>query len=181
MKAFFTQLILIYCLLVGANLMGQDSWQIYKSPDGSFQVSCPGGLLQVKEQSTITGVGKLTNRAYYINMDKDHPNFLYMITSVHYPSGTFNQDSLELIGDFLKSTSLSLQESTGCRIQYELVNLEDEYPNMIMRLHDDESRTGIKAKIYIKNNVLYTLQAYTTSDNKLNDFLDKFINSFQLL
>ncbi len=180
MNGFYGNLVFIIIFLTNTNIICQKSWQRYNAPDESFTVNCPGGMLKYKEKHTITEVGKLLNKAYYINMDKNHPNFLYMVTSVQYPEGTFINDTTNIAESYLKNTAYSLQESTGCKSQYERIDIESEIPNMVMRLYDAKTETAIKAKIYLYKDVLYILQVYTNHDNKLNDFIDKFLNSFKL-
>jgi hypothetical protein len=174
------QCLVIFFLFFNIVIFSQDTWMKYEAPDRSFTISCPGGIMNATVKEVITGVGKLVNKVYYINMADDHPNFLYMVSTVHYPSGTFHKDSLDLIEDYFIQSSISLQESTGCKLQYKLVEVFDEVPNMILRLIDEASGTGIKAKMFLYSDTLYTIQAYTNHDNKLNEFLDQFINSFTI-
>jgi hypothetical protein len=174
----FGMLLSILCI---APINGQESWKKYTAPDKSFSINCPGGIMEYSEKEIITGVGKLTNKVHFLNIEKGHINFLYMVTSVSYPEGTFPHDSLELIESFLLESANSLSESTGCQLQYKLVEMYDEVPNMVLRLYDQKSNTGIKSKVYLYDDTLYTLQAFTTHENKLNDFIDEFINSFKIL
>jgi hypothetical protein len=167
-------------ILFSLHVNAQDLWKKYRAPDNSFSISCPGGVMSYSEKDVETGVGRLNNKVHFLNMDKEHPNFLYMVTSVDYPEGTFNSDSLDLMVEYFKEASLSLEQTTGCKLQYKLIEVYDEIPNMILRLSDETSGTGIKAKMFIKGDVLYTVQAFTTNANQLNDFIDDFINSFHI-
>jgi hypothetical protein len=162
-------------------MSGQSDWRLFEPIDQNFSVNCPGGLMEYTSKSFITGIGEMTNQAYFLNMKGDHPNFLYLINIVEYPEQSFPKDSIRLIEELLSTTAEAMSESTGCQIMYQQTEMNDEVPFLILRLHDKESNTSIKSKVFVIHDRLYTLQVYTSHENKLNDFVDKFIKSFRVL
>ena len=175
-------LIIISLSLLGVELVsGQNEWQKYLDPNGKFEVFCPGGLMQMKEQEVVTELGHLKNTAYFIQMDNPHPNHLYMITTIDYPKGAFPKDSLSMIEEFFEEVLISLEQNTNTKEQYHQMEVTAQTKEMISRLISLDGKTSIKARVLLKDDILYTLQAYTNHSNKLNDFLDQFIDSFKLL
>lgn len=164
-----------------SSVSGQDDWLKYKDPSGQFEVLCPGGLMQIKHQEVTSEMGSLKNTAHFIQMDAPHPNHLYMITTVEYPTGAFPEDSLALATDFFEEILVSLEQNTNTKEQYHTTDVTKERKEMLLRLTSLDSKLSIKAKVVLENDVLYTLQAYTSHSNNLNEFLDQFINSFVVL
>jgi len=169
-----------YLILWANNVSGQSKWSTYHSPKNDFSILCPGGIMKYESKTVITSIGPLINQVHYLDLPADHPNFLYTINVINYPEGSINKDSIEVIDELFDTTVESMSESTGCKISYSQKSLQEDIPYVIVRLMDQKSNTSIKSKVFLIEDSVYSLQVYTMHDNKLNDFIDKFINAFQV-
>ena len=179
MTSYKSSILIVGALLFIVNqIFSQSNWATYTPPGKDFSIICPGGVMKYETKSIITGIGPLNNHVHYLDLPSDHPNFLYSINIVNYPEGSFDTDSTDIVDDLFETSVSALSESTGCKINYSQKSLLEDIPYVIVRLSDEKSNTSIKAKVLLKNDSVYSLMVYTLHDNKLNDFIDKFINSF---
>lgn len=161
-----------------ADLYGQSEWKKFLPLDGKFQILFPAQP-EIRSRDLNTELGMLKSYNYSVKTDKDHPNFLYSVNVVEYPENTFHQDSLLLIDDVLYETILNLSEKLKCKITYENeIMINSESRSKIFRLTDDLSGQVVKGIVVLKDNVLYTVNVFTMKEKSLNQFMDKFINSF---
>ncbi len=162
------------------DLIGQDAWSVYKSPENDFEVNMPG-LPSIKNKDLHVEIGTLKHTSYNLKMDPKDKNFLYSIHKVTYPESTFNNDSIELNYIILTESIKSMSELLKCKIVY--VNNDVYEGNLCnkFRLTDDLSGQVVKGVTIMNNDRIYTLMSYTMLDRSLNDDIDKFLNSFHLI
>ncbi len=154
-------------------------WQVFHSSDNLFSVSCPGGIMNFNEKKINSSVGVLENQVYYLDLE-DHPNHLYMISLVKYPEGALEKDSIGRIEEFLIESCESLALNTGYTIKYRDTQMENTPYYAMMRMYNKDKKDGVKVKALVNNDILYIVQVYSNHPNQLNDFMERFIQSFKL-
>jgi len=174
------------CLLVmfvmPMALNAQQDWIKFEAEgDMPFSIDVPA-VMGMKSKTITTQVGDLTNTTYALARTKEEsPNFLYMVSMIDYPEGTFPMDSTDLKETYLTESITSLANGVNGEVLY--LSDIDEGKNgqgKLFRLKYDEDFMVIKGKAFIKNDVFIAIQVYTTKDKSLNDEMDVFLDSFRV-
>jgi len=174
------------CLLVmfvmPMALNAQQDWIKFEAEgDMPFSIDVPA-VMGMKSKTITTQVGDLTNTTYALERTKEEsPNFLYMVSMIDYPEGTFPMDSTDLKETYLTESITSLANGVNGEVLY--LSDIDEGKNgqgKLFRLKYDEDFMVIKGKAFIKNDVFIAIQVYTTKDKSLNDEMDVFLDSFRV-
>lgn len=162
-------------------LQAQDMWQYMTSYEGNFKVHAPGVLTE-KVQTITTEVGELEyHRFFYQSPTDDAENYIYMINYVDYPLGSLHSDSLELVQTLFETSKEAALENVAGELQYaDQLNFYD-YPAQIWRIDYNEGNAVLKTKVFFVKNRFYLLQVATTKPKRMNQSINQFLDSFQLL
>ena len=158
--------------------ISQEKWSQFESDQ--FTILAPGKL-EKKTKKITTEMGEVNTINYSLVFEKEHPNYLYTINVIEYPTGTINKDSLATIQEMINETLSGLEENLQSKIQY-TSSLDIDYTNgYIFRMINETKGLITKGKIIVFNDYLYTLMVYTTKEKSLNREMDKFLDSFKIL
>jgi len=174
----------ILLLFLGLSLVSWasvDNWKPFKDYDGRFSVLAPGEL-EKRTTEIETDIGTVIYNSFiYQAQDEEEENLVYMVSYCDYPEYTIHSDSTELIESFFGTTVESSVES----VQGELIYATDinlgTYPGKHWRVNYNDNKAVIKTKAYVVGQRYYSVQAITYKYKSLNQDMDKFLDSFQLL
>ncbi len=168
----------IACLLLTISIQAQQNWQKFTPSGQTFEIMSPGEMKN-GEKNILTDIGSLQPVTWLHQGADGDPNYLYLVSYIDYPDGTFHEDSIEMIKE-LMDVSIDTQVKT---LSGELVYQSDVpfgmYPGVVFRASYNKNSAVVKGRIILIRNRLYILQVYTLSEKSLNPEMDKFLNSFK--
>lgn len=168
-------------VFMASGVKAQDNWVRYVSEvDQGFSVEVPAEMT-LHRKSVSTAVGALETLAYTYEGDVDDKNKLFLINQVDYPSGTFPIDSLDLQSTFLNESIATAASRIGGKVLYANESITDGQVSYLFRLKYNEGQGVVKGYSLIVDDVFYMLQVYCHTDDSLNDEMDVFLDSFQVL
>ncbi len=157
----------------------QTIWKKFSPADQPFEVSVTGDMKN-GEKKILTEVGDLHPITWMYQGAKDDPNFIYSVSYVDYPEGTFHQDSTDLVNELFDVSIESNIKSLGGTLVYKSESAYSQYPGVIYRASYNDNKAVIKSRMILVKDRFYALQVYTLSEKSLNGGMDKFLNSFIL-
>lgn len=167
-------------MIVCQAVMAQEGFIKFKDLQERFEVEAPG-YLKYNTKTFTTQAGKVTNENFSLKKEGNHPNSLYLINTVNYEMGSFNQDSTDFIEEYLENNVINTADMNECKVIYAtLSRLAKGTPMISYRLEGQSSDKIIKGAFYIKDNTIFGLQVFTTKRASLNPYIDRFMNSFIL-
>jgi len=158
----------------------------YVAEDGSFSILSPGPFTE-KYQELSTDIGDIEVFTLLCQTDlEDNPNFLYLINYYDYPPGFQDQEDGESEEDFINNLfDESIDQSVtslGGKLLYSTnIRLQDNYDGRLNRVSYNDGDSIVKSKMFLVGNRFYFIQVYTTKDNSLNQLMDDFLDSFEVL
>ncbi|MFZ1749953.1 MAG: hypothetical protein WAU01_07165 [Saprospiraceae bacterium] len=171
---------LISCFSTGF-LHGQDAtkWQIFSPPGQSFEVFVPGSM-KSGEKKILTDVGYMHPVTWLYQSTDGDPNYLYTVSYVDYPEGTFHSDSTDLIKElFDTSIDANIGDLNG-QLVYQSEQPYGNHQGVIYRAAYNGNKAVVKGRMILCNDRFYAIQVFTLSEKSLNPDMDKFLNSFKL-
>lgn len=167
-------------MFVWVGISAQDGFIKYIDLQNRFEVEAPG-YFKYNEKTFSTQAGKVTHESFSLKKDANHPNSLYLINTVNYEEGYFNQDSLEFIEEYLENNVINVAEANKCKIVYAtLGRLAKGTPMINFRLEGISEDKIVKGAFYIKDNTIFGVQVFTTKKASMNHLIDRFMQSFTL-
>lgn len=158
----------------------QTLWKKFSPSGQPFEVAVTGEMKN-GEKRILTEVGDLHPITWMYQGTKDDPNFIYSVSYVDYPDGTFHKDSTALIEELFQASIESNIKSLGGTLVYKSESPYSQYPGVIYRGAYNDNKAVIKSRMILVNDRFYALQVYTLSEKSLNGDMDKFLNSFRLI
>lgn len=158
----------------------------YVADDGSFSVQSPGAFTE-KYQELTTDIGDIEVFTLLCQTDiNEHPNFLYLINYYDYPPGFKDGEEEESEADFInnlfnESIDQSVTNLSGNLLYSTNITLQDSYEGRLNRISYNDGASIVKSKMFLVDNRFYFIQVYTTKENSLNEPMDEFLDSFQVL
>lgn len=171
--------IIILMLLIPAVGLTQE-WQRYHAPDGSFRIDLPGAFVHNLE-SHITDLGDFEVNSFIYKAKDDDLNFLYLVNYFDYPENTFPQDSFAYINELLSQSVEQSAEDLNGKLIYSADIEQNYFPAKISRIEYAEQQAVVKSKMVLASNRFYSVQVYSTIEKSLNDDIDRFLDSFEIL
>jgi len=98
-----------------------------------------------------------------------------------YPEGTVHSDSLDLLKDFFQATVESSVTSVNGELFYAADIKLGDHPGKLWRVNYRDNTAAIKTKAFVAGNRYYAVQAITLRDKSLNNAIDKFLDSFEII
>lgn len=150
------------------------------SPKGQpFEILCPGEMKN-GEKKLITEIGEIHPVTWVYQGMENENNYIYSISYVDYPEGTFHPDSTELINEFFKvSMDTHIKDIKG-ELVYKAPANYYSYPGVMYRASYNQNRAVAKSRMIMAGDRFYALQVYTISEKSLNEDMDRFLNSFEI-
>jgi len=131
-----------------------------------------------QEKVVDTEMGQLTTVAYTYEGDEEDKNKLYMINEVQYPTGTFPEDSLLLMTDYLEAAIETAARAITGELLYAHRLDTDDYVGFLFRIKYNEGKAVMKGYSILHNDVFYMVKAYAHTDDSLNDDMNIYLESF---
>jgi hypothetical protein len=177
-KHLIVSLLLLHIITIPSGIEAQ-SWIRFK-PDGQpFEVYVPGEMKN-GEKKILTKVGELHPITWLYQAKADESNYLYSVSYVDYPEGTFHSDSTELIQELFKvSIETHISDLNG-KLIYESESPYLSYPGILYRASYNNNKAVVKSRMILSGDRFYALQVYTLSEKSLNPDMDKFLDSFKI-
>ncbi len=169
---------LIFLFLCHNIATGQEEWKRFTPPGQSFEILTPGEMKN-GEKRILTDLGHIQPVTWLFNDPAGVPNYLYLLSYIDYPDGTFNLDSLDLIREFFDVTIETQVKELAGQLVYQSDSPFGFYPGRIFRASYNQNKTVVKGRLILIDDRCYILQVYTFSEKSLNPEMDKFLNSFR--
>lgn len=169
----------LFIVLDFGNTNAQSPWITFTPTGQPFEVKSPGEMKN-GEKNILTDMGYIRPVTWlYQGLDAD-PNYLYMVSYIDYPQGTFHRDSTNLMQELLNvSLETQLKDLAGTLV-YKSEAPYRNHPGIIYRAAYNTNKAVVKGRIILVNERLYFLQVYTLSEKSLNHDMDKFLESFKI-
>ncbi len=174
------QLVCFFLLIpfVSVTLDAQ-AWVKFSPPGQPFEIACPG-IMKQGEKKLLTEVGEMHPVTWVYQGAEKESNYIYSISYVDYPDGSFHPDSTALIDEFFKvSMDTHIQDLKG-ELVYKTTAGYYSYPGMMYRVSYNKNKAVTKSRMILAGDRFYALQVYTISEKSLNQDMDKFLNSFEI-
>jgi hypothetical protein len=158
---------------------GQDVWQVNRASDQSCEWLAPGRMRDgMKRIPTV--LGEIPQITWVYQPEKEHPNYLYMVSWIDYPVGTFSTDSIQLIQELFSETVSSLVEDIKGELVYGSVQEDAARPAYIFRAALHDGNHVVKGRMMLDKDRFYMMQVYTFKDKSLNNDIDRFLQSLRI-
>lgn len=157
----------------------QEMFNKFLSTEHRFEVLLPSEPI-IQEKMVPSSIGSLKNVSFHVSSEEDKPNIYYAVQLIYYPEGSFIQDSMDMISEFLTEAVSSIANTTRTGVVYRNILTEGKYPSILYRLADNEKGIGFKGKMILAGSVFYSLQVMFEKSKSLNKEMDKFLNSFKI-
>ena len=175
------RIIICLFLLVGAAEEAKaQTWKKFRPVGENFEVSVPGQMTNA-EKKIFTDVGELHPVTWMYQDNGNKTNFLYTLSYVDYPEGTFHKDSSDFIADFFKeSINAHLHDLKGSLV-YQVDAPYYSYAGVSYRASYNKNKTVVKSRMIIAGDRFYALQVYAKTENSLDPDMDRYLNSFDII
>lgn len=155
-------------------------WQRYSTDEGFFRIDIPGKFVHNVE-SHQTDLGEFEVHSYIYKALEEDLNFLYLVNYFDYPENTFPIDSTIRINDLLVESIAQSAEDLGGKVIYSADIAQNYFPAKISRIEYADQQAVVKSKIVLARDRFYSVQVYSTIEKSLNDDIDRFLDSFQIM
>ena len=182
-KSFMTSITLKYlfvstCIFT-TSLISAQTWVRFSPNNQPFEVYVPGEM-KSGEKKLLTDVGELHAITWLYNSDGNDPNYLYSVSYVDYPEGTFHSDSIDLISEFFEISLQTHIKGLKGQLVYKSDTPYLSYPGLLYRASYNDNKAIVKSRLILSGDRFYALQVYTVSEKSLNPEMDKFLSSFEI-
>jgi hypothetical protein len=171
-------LALFVCLFLATN--AQSKWKTFTPKNQTFEVLVPGDMTN-GEKKVLTEVGSLHPITWLYQGVKGDPNYLYSVSYVDYPEGSFHSDSLDLIKEFFEVGMDTHIHDLGGELIYQSESNLNFYPGIVYRASYNNNKAVVKSRMLLIGDRFYALQVYTLSETSLNNEMNHFLDSFRLI
>jgi hypothetical protein len=167
-------------LLFSEFLHAQDQWQVNRATDKSCEWLAPGKMKDgMKRIPTV--LGEIPQITWVYQPEDNHPNYLYLVSWIDYPSGTFSLDSIHVIHQLFEVSANTLVNDLKGELVYGTAQYDHSKPSYVFRVSFREGNQVVKGKMLLHNDRFYMMQVYTLKDNSLNNDIDRFLQSIRML
>jgi hypothetical protein len=170
-------LLLFYFLPIG--IYSQD-WVKLTDLEERFNIQFPQHPIY-KIQEFKNQQGNVVNESYSVANLTDHPNQGYALNILSYDHDLVDLSNQEDIEELLTNTSLDLAQINRMKISYSKINYQEDSgkPYLDLRAVSKNEKQVLRSRIWLSKRRMVTLQVYSTGVNSLNEFIDKFIQSYE--
>jgi hypothetical protein len=160
-----------------------DLWQVTVAEEGNFQVRFPVTPV-VRVESSETVMGTIAHKTYLAEPEIGSDNNLsYSASYMAYPLNLINSRLInkEQVDEFLKYTIDGIARSLGATLMTEKDIAYGLFPGKEVKMDYQNGMADIKCRLYLVDNVLYTLKVTSPSKSDANKTREYFLNSFKLI
>jgi len=164
---------------VEPNAKQEDKWYSFTSDESGFGIEMPA-IPQEQIKQVASNFGELTLNIYIHQAKQEsEENLLYMVMRTKYPEGSsIHSDSTAIIESFFQDAiNGSVKSVNGELIEARDISFGD-YPGKDIEISFQDGAIIISMRQILVNNYVYVLQVMTLANNKDNELIDKFYNSF---
>jgi len=161
------------------SLLAQE-WIKFQPTDQPFAVLVPGQMKN-GEKKLITDLGELHPVTWIYEGKETENNYLFTVSYVDYPEGTFHRDSLELINELFDASIETHIDDLKGKLIYRSPGEYYSYPGVMYRASYNKNKAVVKSRLILAGDRFYALQVYTITPKSLNAEMDKFLDSFEIL
>ena len=174
-------LLSVWLLLLSSFIYAQDTWILNRASDRSCEWLAPGKMKDgMKRISTV--MGEIPQITWVFQPEKYDPNYLYMVSWIDYPTGTFSLDSIHLIHQLFDISANTLVNDLKGELVYGSVQDHDSLrPAYLFRASFRDGNQVVKGKMLLDKDRFYMMQVYTFKDKSLNHGIDRFLQSLRIL
>ncbi|MBC7884296.1 MAG: hypothetical protein H7X99_02395 [Saprospiraceae bacterium] len=177
-QKYITLFLIIMVFSNSGGMLAQSVWKKFSPPDQPFEVMTPV-VMKNGEKKILTDLGQLFSTTWMCQGEGDDPNFIYSLSYVDYPAGTFHADSTALIDDFFNISVDTNIKNLGGTLVYKSDLPYGPHPGVIYRASYNNNGAVIKSRMMLIGDRFYALQVFTLSEKSLNPEMDRFLNSFK--
>ncbi len=157
------------------------NWSVFTSENGGFAVLSPAPL-ELNVQNIPTQAGEIQLHTYTHKVpDSTQQVFLYSVTYYEYPEVLIPPDSTEMVEQFFTETLSAIADRLEGQIVYSEPVSSSDYPTRLTRISYENDSYALKNKMILANNRFYLIEVFSTSDQVIDNSINKFIDSFKLL
>ena len=164
-------------LFISSFLHGQ--WVEYSSKFSDFTIDVPVEM-DHKEDLFLTEMGQIEFHSYRCQPDKNDRNALYMLHHYSYPDSLLSKDTTGLIQDLFEATIEESVSNLLGTLDYSTEISYNDHPGILYRIKYNNGRAVVKSKAYAIGDEFYVLQVFATTDNSINDTMDRYLDSFRI-
>ena len=160
-----------------------DLWEITVVKEGNFQVKFPvTPVIRVESSETVMGTIEHTTYLAEPEIGSDN-NLSYAASFMAYPLNLINSRliSKEQVDQFLRYTIDGMARSIGAKLVAEKDIAYGLFPGKEVSMDYQNGMADIKCRVYLVDNVLYTLKVTSPSKSDVNKSREYFLNSFKLI
>lgn len=174
-------LLSVWLLLLSSFIYAQDTWILNRATDRSCEWLAPGKMKDgMKRIPTV--MGEIPQITWVFQPEKDDPNYLYMVSWIDYPIGTFSLDSIHLIHQLFDVSANTLVNDLKGELVYGSVqDYDPNRPTYLFRASFRDGNQVVKGKMLLDKDRFYMMQVYTFKDKSLNHGIDRFLQSLRIL
>lgn len=166
-------------LLTFSGLIGQSEWKSFGPSDQGFEIMVPGDMRD-GQKKVLTDLGEIMPVTWMLEGKPSDSNFLYLLSYIDYPQGTFHPDSTEMLKEFfLEGLTTHIADLRGDLV-YSTEAPYGSYPGILFRATYDNRKFVVKGRQILVDDRLYFLQVYTITQKSLNPDMDRYLESFRL-
>ena len=163
--------------MVSQGIYGQ--WIEYSSKYSDFTVSVPS-TMDHKEDLFLTDMGKIEFHSYRCEPGNEDRNALYMLHHYSYPDSLLSLDTTGLIDELFQATIEESVNNLLGTLDYSTEISYKDHPGILYRIKYNKGKAVVKSKAYVIGDEFYVLQVFATTDNSINDTMDKYLDSFRI-
>ncbi|MEM9990820.1 MAG: hypothetical protein AAF738_03595, partial [Bacteroidota bacterium] len=147
--------LLLFFMCCFGGVVVADTWPIFESATGKFQVRTPVPMQQHAD-TTATPVGELI---YHTYVAQDEEQQIYMLTYCDYPEGSLHSDSTDLVNDFFDATIASAAESVQGKVLYiHKDKLQKQHHGKRWRIDYLDGAAIIRTRAFVVGQRYYSVQ-----------------------
>lgn len=161
------------------HIMAQDTWQKFSPPGQAFEVMVPG-TMRDGQKKILTDLGEIRPVTWMLEGKPSDPNFLYLLSYVDYPEGTFHTDSTAMIREFFNAGLDTHVRDLKGELVYSTESPYGQHAGILFRATNDHRKLVVKGRQILAGDRLYFLQVYTIVQKSLNPEMDRYLESFRL-
>jgi len=162
----------------------QAQWELHTAKDNTFQVLLPCEAKIVDEVDDL-GVQQYSFSCTANDKSGIYQNTLYMVTCITYPEALLLPEVSASSTLFYKNSINDMVEAIDGRLLYEKTVFLGEHEGRQIKIlfnnNDLGGKNVARIRLFLIGQQYYIMQTITLPQNDNNEFIDKFMNSFQLL
>jgi hypothetical protein len=160
-----------------------EEWLTFSNIENTFEIKIPAEPeKQIKTENTPNGPIEIILYMHETKLGKDD-NLIYSIAHTKYPQHFINSElsSPQQIEQFFSHTISGTVNGVRGKLKSETNLTYGLFPGKEFSVDFQNGMAEIKYHFYLVQNTLYMLQVITATQNKGNQAIDYFFNSFKLL